>query len=149
MEKNPRSKKNWTLEEVKSFLTQQGVRSSFYRLKIFHYLINEKTHPTAEEIFMHLKKEIPSISRATVYNTLNLFLAKKIVQLFNIEKNEARYDAALSWHGHFKCLGCGKIFDFQIGKLELNGLEGFEIQGKQLSLEGNCPQCQKKYIKEA
>lgn len=138
-----RSKKSWALEEVKEFLAQQGIRPSFYRLKIFSYLINERTHPTAEEIFVHLKKEIPSISRATVYNTLNLFLAKKIVQLITIEKNEARYDATLSWHGHFKCLHCGKIYDFHIKKVELKGLEGFKVKEKHFILEGNCPSCQK------
>lgn len=148
MVKIEKKKKSWTLEEVRQFLIQQGIRPSIYRLKIFHYLINKRTHPTAEEIFFHLKKEAPSISRATVYNSLNLFLAKRIVQLINIRKNEARVDATLSWHGHFKCLSCGKILDFHLRKLKLNGLEGFEIQGKQISLEGKCPQCQKKDIKE-
>lgn len=129
---------------MKEFLVQQGIRPSVYRLKIYHYLINERTHPTADEIFVHLKREIPSISRATVYNTLSLFLSKKVVQMIKIEKNEARYDATLSWHGHFKCLGCGKIYDFHIEEIKLQGLEGFDIQEKHLTLEGKCPHCLKR-----
>ncbi len=134
------------MEELKEFLAQKKIRPSFYRLKIYHFLIKERTHPTADEIFIHFKKEIPSISRATIYNTLNLFLSKKIVQQINIEKTEARYDASLSWHGHFKCLGCGKIYDFQIKEIKIQGLEDFDIQEKYLFLEGKCPYCLKRKI---
>jgi len=70
--------KPWSLDEISQFLSQQGIRPSFHRLKIFEYLINERTHPTADEIYEVLKKEIPAISRATVYNTLRLFLENKL-----------------------------------------------------------------------
>lgn len=78
--------KPWSLDEISQFLSQKGIRPSFHRLKIFEYLINERTHPTADEIYEVLKKEIPAISKATVYNTLRLFLEKQIVQLINLEK---------------------------------------------------------------
>jgi Fur family peroxide stress response transcriptional regulator len=143
MELNQKSSKRWNLEDVREYLIERGIRVSFYRLKIFEYLINEQTHPTAEEIFEVLKKEIPAISHGTVYNTLKLFLDKKIVQVVNVEKNEARYDANLSWHGHFKCLGCGQIFDVHIENLKLSGLDGFEIYEKHLDLKGLCPSCLK------
>lgn len=76
----------WSLDEISQFLDQQGIRPSFQRLKIFEYLVNERTHPTADEIYEVLRKDIPSISRTTVYNTLRLFLDKKIIQMVNIEK---------------------------------------------------------------
>ncbi|MCX7974277.1 MAG: transcriptional repressor [Candidatus Aminicenantes bacterium] len=135
---------NWTIEEIKNFLIKNGIRPSFYRLKIYQYLLNERTHPSADEIFLYLKKEIPTISRATIYNTLNLFLNKRLVQLINLERDEARYDATLSWHAHFKCLNCNKVFDFHIESLKLKGVEGFQILEKQLNLAGYCAQCQKK-----
>ncbi len=135
--------KRWSLEDVRQYLGEHDIRTSLYRLKIFEYLINERTHPTAEEIYNKLKKEIPSLSLATVYNTLRLFLEKKIVQLVNVEKNEARYDATLSWHGHLKCLSCGRVFDIHIENLKLSGLEGFQIYEKHLDLRGLCPGCAK------
>lgn len=138
-----KKEKRWSLEDVRQYLLENGIKVSFYRLKIFEYLINERTHPTAEEIYQQLKKEIPAISPATVYNTLRLFLEKKIVQLVNVEKNEARYDATLSWHGHFKCRICGNVFDVHIENLKLSGLEGFEIDEKYLDLKGICPSCLK------
>jgi len=131
----------WSLEQVREYLVQHRIRPSFYRLKIFYYLINERTHPTADEILRYLTREIPAISRATIYNTLRLFLEKGIVQLVSVEKEEARYDAALFWHGHFQCLRCGKIFDFPVEALEFSGLEGFVIREKQLELKGVCPSC--------
>lgn len=140
---NKESARRWTLDDVRDYLIEHGIRASFYRLKIFEYLINERTHPTAEEIFETLKKEIPAVSRATVYNTLRVFLDRKIVQLVNVEKNEARYDATISWHGHFKCLRCGKVFDGHIETLKLAGLEGFEIYEKHVDLKGICLSCLK------
>lgn len=132
------------MEEVRQYLSHQGIKPSVYRLKIFHYLITRKTHPTAEEIFNHLRKEIPSISRATVYNTVRLFENKKIIQSINIEKNEARFDATIARHGHFRCSNCGKIFDVDIDDIRIKGLEGFEIEKWQINLEGKCHQCRKK-----
>ena len=142
--------KRWSLEEVREYLVQHDIRMSVYRLKIFEYLINERTHPTAEEIYEVIKKEIPAISPATVYNTLRLFLEKKIIQLVNVDKNEARYDATLSWHGHLKCLACGRVFDIHIESLKLGSLDGFEIFEKHLNLKGLCPECLKikKYDRE-
>ncbi|MGQ9800760.1 MAG: Fur family transcriptional regulator [Candidatus Saccharicenans sp.] len=150
MEKQDSKQKKWSLEDIRAYLVQHDIRSSVFRLKIFEYLINERTHPTADEIYYYLKKEIPTISQGTVYNTLRLFLEKKIVQLVNVEKNEARYDATLSWHGHFKCLGCGRVVDSHIENLKLGGLEGFEIWEKHLNLKGLCPEClkRKNYSKE-
>lgn len=144
MEQPENKKKRWTLEDIQTYFNEHDIRTSVYRLKIFEYLINERTHPTAEEIYTQLKKEFPAISPATVYNTLRYFMDKKIIQQINIEKNEARYDATLSWHGHLKCLGCGQVFDLHIENLKLNGLEGFEIFEKHLDLKGLCPGCLKK-----
>lgn len=144
MEQLENRKKRWTLEDIQTYFNEHNIRISVYRLKIFEYLINERTHPTAEEIYTRLKKEFPAVSPATVYNTLRYFMDKKIIQQINIEKNEARYDAILSWHGHLKCLGCGRVFDLHIENLKLNGLEGFEIFEKHLDLKGLCPECLKR-----
>lgn len=143
MEIKEKPRKRWSLEDVRAYLISHEIRASFYRLKIFEYLVNERPHSTAEEVYSSLKKEVPAMSRATVYNTLKIFLEKKIIQLINIERNEARYDAALSWHGHFKCLSCGKVFDVHLESLKLSGLSGFEIYEKHLDLKGLCPACSK------
>lgn len=144
MSEDKRKEHGWTMEKVKQHLSGQGIKPSVYRLKIFHYLITRKTHPTAEEIFNHLKKDLPSISRATVYNTVRLFEDKRIIQSIKIEKKEARFDATATRHGHFRCSKCGKIFDVDIDNLKVKGVDGFEIEKWQLNLEGKCRQCREK-----
>jgi len=144
MSEDKRKEHGWTMEKVKQHLSGQGIKPSVYRLKIFHYLITRKTHPTAEEIFNHLKKDLPSISRATVYNTVRLFEDKRIIQSIKIEKKEARFDATVTRHGHFRCSKCGKIFDVDIDNLKVKGVDGFEIEKWQLNLEGKCRQCREK-----
>ena len=59
-----------------------------------------------------------------------------------IEDNEVRYDANTSIHGHFKCKGCGEVFDFSVGNnLEINGLDQFFIDEYHINLKGYCKVC--------
>jgi len=134
----------WSLDQIRDFLLSHGIRPSFHRLKIFEYLVNRRTHPTADEIYEVLKNEVPAISRGTVYNTVRLFLSKGLVQPLSIEKNESRYDANLTWHGHFKCLACGQINDVEIEDLKLAHLDGYQVLEKHLDLKGLCPSCRER-----
>lgn len=97
---------------LKSKLLQKGIKPSLIRLKVYEYLVNHKTHPTADEIYNSLLLEIPTLSKTSVYNTLSLFVEKGLVQIITIEENIVRFDADTSVHGHFQCKSCGKIYDF-------------------------------------
>lgn len=94
-------------------------------------------------IYNSLDYSIPTLSRTTVYNTLNLFVEKKIAIILNMKGSEARYDADVSLHGHFKCENCGKIYDFGVdtSRLEHKGLENFQINELQISYKGICADC--------
>lgn len=94
-------------------------------------------------IYNHLVKEIPTLSKTTVYNTLNLFIEKGLVRPLTIEDNEARYDTIISNHGHFKCQSCGEIYDFpvEIDDFVPDKLQGFEIADKNVYFKGLCPKC--------
>lgn len=131
---------------IEKHLKDHDVKPSYQRIKIFEYLIKHKNHPTVDTIYHDLVHEIPTLSKTTVYNTLNLFLDKKIVQLIGIEETEARYDADISAHGHFKCLSCGKIYDIYTDMMEstIKQLEGFQVFEKQLYFKGVCKRCQEK-----
>ncbi len=63
-------------------------------------------------MYKSLLKEIPTLSKTSVYNTMDLFLEKNLVQSITIENNEVRYDADISDHGHFKCTKCSGVYDF-------------------------------------
>lgn len=125
------------------FLRDRGIKASFQRIKIYDFLQNSYDHPSVSMIYDELHPVIPSLSRATVYNTMNLFLEKKLVQVVNTEGTEARFDLADPHHGHFTCDACGKIFDIPLeGAPALPpGLERFEVFETQLHFRGRCPQC--------
>lgn len=124
-------------------LSNKNIKPSLQRIKILEYLQAHHNHPTADQIYLELRGEIPTLSKATIYNTLNLFLEAKLVRLINIEDNEMRYDALLYNHGHFKCIHCGRIYDFQLNTdvLEERELEHFQIMDKNVYYKGMCPDC--------
>ncbi len=125
------------------YLIAHKIKPSFQRIKIFEYIRNSNNHPTVDEIYKHIVKDIPTLSKTTVYNTLNLFIDKDIASVITIEENETRYDVIMSHHGHFKCTQCGRIYDVTIdmSDLHLDTLEGFKIDEKHLYFKGKCKIC--------
>ena len=94
-------------------------------------------------IYQELVRNIPTLSKTTVYNTLNLFLEKGIAVMITIDENETRYDADTSLHGHFRCNGCEEIYDLRLdtSALEWESLDEFEISESHLYFKGLCPRC--------
>jgi Fe2+ or Zn2+ uptake regulation protein len=74
---------------------------------------------------------------------MKLFIDKGVVTTVNIEDNELRFDADTSIHGHFKCVGCGTVFDFPVGKnnIEISGLDTYQITEYHINLKGYCKVC--------
>ncbi|MDI9495448.1 MAG: transcriptional repressor [Bacillota bacterium] len=132
-----------TLNELSNELKKKNIRLTHQRLKILEYLYNAKTHPTVEEIYSALKKEVPSLSKTTIYNTLNYLSELNIIKSLIIDENEARFDGVTDNHGHFKCSKCGKIYDFDINMdaLAADRLDNFEINEKTVYFKGICSGC--------
>lgn len=128
---------------INEYLTQNKIRPSYQRLKIYEYLKNNHNHPTADMIYKDLKYNIPTLSKTTIYNTLKLFIEKGIVRMVNIEDNEVRYDADTSLHGHFKCERCGRIYDFRINysDIDYDEIQKFQIKETHLYIKGICDNC--------
>jgi Fe2+ or Zn2+ uptake regulation protein len=134
------------IENVSEYLRSNGIKPSYQRMKIFEYLISKKNHPTVDTIYKALISEIPTLSKTTVYNTLSLFIEKKIAIVIVIEENETRYDADVSLHGHFKCEKCGDVHDININMDEINfsELDEYQINEHHLYFKGICNNCLKK-----
>jgi Fe2+ or Zn2+ uptake regulation protein len=133
------------IENVSEYLRSNGIKPSYQRIKIFEYLISKKNHPTVDTIYKALIDEIPTLSKTTVYNTLSLFIEKKIAIVIVIEENETRYDADVSLHGHFKCEKCGDVLDIDIKMDEVNfsDLDNYQINEHHLYFKGICNKCLK------
>lgn len=132
-----------TFDELANKLKEKNIRLSHQRLKVLEYMINNKTHPTVDQIYNDLNKEIPTLSKTTIYNTLNTLIDADLVRIVNIEDNEVRYDGTMDNHGHFKCTSCGKIFDFDIDfdSFITKDLGNFKVEKKDIYFKGICPIC--------
>lgn len=129
-------------------LKEYGIKPSVQRVAIMEYLLNHKNHPTVDMIHHELSERIETLSKTTIYNTLKLFAEAGAILTLNIDENTTRYDGDTSQHAHFKCCGCGNIFDIKLKNEELESINfestsGFEITEKELYLKGLCPECRK------
>jgi Fe2+ or Zn2+ uptake regulation protein len=134
------------IENIGDFLKTNNIKPSYQRIKIYEYLMGTTEHPTVDTIYRALLGEIPTLSKTTVYNTLNLFVDNNIALLITIEENEARYDADTSVHGHFKCDNCGAVLDFRtdLSDLLITQLEGCSVTEKHIYFRGTCGACTQK-----
>ena len=132
-----------TLEELSNELKENNIRITHQRLKVLEYLSNSKDHPTAEQIYNALKKEVPSLSKTTIYNILNYLSELNLIRVLAIDENEAHFDAVKENHGHFKCSSCNKIYDFDIDidSIDIKELDDFKINEKLVYYKGICSGC--------
>ncbi len=132
-----------TFENLKQELKKKNISLSFQRLKVLEYLTQNRCHPTVEQIFTELQKDIPTLSKTTVYNTLRILAEAGLVKVITIDERESRYDIDTEDHGHFKCESCGTIFDFpiDIDFMIPEGLSNFKINDKNVYFKGICPRC--------
>ena len=129
-------------DDAIQMLKQKGIRPSFIRVRILSFLMNARIHPTVDEIYEVLSKEILTLSKTTVYNTLKLFSENELAQALNIEGNELRYEAARGFHAHFKCQSCDHIYDLNVAALDFeDDMDGFIIADEQVLVTGVCPKC--------
>jgi len=128
--------------EIKNRLSEIGIRPLNHRVAVYRFLLENPIHPTADEIYAHLKVEMDSISRTTVYNVLNLLCEHSAIREVAIEKNEMRYDANTANHIHFKCSVCGKILDLHSVDFPTIDLPpNFSLEDVQINVTGTCPEC--------
>ncbi len=130
-------------KEIEKYLESHGIKPSYHRMRILTYLAEKKNHPSADQIYQDLHKEIPTLSKTTVYNTLKLFFEKGAAIQILINENETRYDADISRHGHFECLNCRQIFDLRMddSEVHLQELTGYQVMESHFYFKGLCPSC--------
>lgn len=88
-----------------------GLRMTKQRQEIYRILIEQRDHPTANEVFMRAKDHLPNISLATVYNCLEALVQHGIIRQVNFERESSRYCPNLREHGHFHDAKTGVIHD--------------------------------------
>ena len=125
-------------------LNRHGIRPSMQRMAIMEYLMSHATHPTVDVIYNQLLPKMPTLSRTTIYNTLELFREKGAIRVLNLDNKTAHYDGDTSAHAHLLCRRCGNIYDIEIPSLlyaELNNLPDHLVEQTEISYRGVCSDC--------
>jgi Fe2+ or Zn2+ uptake regulation protein len=120
-------------------LRAHHVQPSAQRLAVAEYVLRTPDHPSADEVLARVKGRVPMISRATVYNTLNLLVEKGLLRTFILAEGRLVFDPHLAPHHHFVDEVSGAIQDIPWEALEVRRLErlqGFEVSEYQVVLRG-------------
>jgi len=138
------------LINIKGELEKRGIKPTFQRLCVLELMEQSSDHLTADAIYESLLKKMPTMSRTTIYNTLNLFLEKGLIAPIMITGTEVRYEISTNQHHHFLCLQCNRIYDVdvQCPLFESKEVDGHKIQEIHGYFKGICRNCLKQIERE-
>lgn len=132
--------------QLRYALEANGQRYTEQRAAVYHFLLSTDAHPTADDVFTTVRHEIPDISLATVYKSLETLVGCGLAVKLTYGDGSARYDGRTDPHHHARCLTCSAVIDVP-GRLDLRALQGldasagFSVEGYRLELIGYCAQC--------
>jgi Fe2+ or Zn2+ uptake regulation protein len=120
-------------------LRKHAIQPSAQRVAVARYVLDTCEHPTADKVWAKVKRAFPMISRATVYNTLNLFVKKGLLRQFVLNDGKTVFDANVGSHHHFVDEASGRLYDIPWEALavsKLEALNGFEVREYQVVVRG-------------
>lgn len=132
---------------LRKALEAKGQRFTEQRAAVFRYVHRTDTHPTADEVFLHVREEVPGISLATVYKSLETLVGCGLVVKLTYGDGSARYDGRTDDHHHLRCVACGHVMDLdghadegEVTRLA-EAARDFVVTGYRLELTGYCLRC--------
>jgi Fe2+ or Zn2+ uptake regulation protein len=132
--------------EYAQLLKDNALKVTTPRIEVLKYLDHHRTHPTVEHIYKALKIKHPSLSRTTIYNTLEILKKHDLVQVLSISASESHYDLKRELHHHFLCTRCSRIIDIEITCPNLDRIlrGGHRVDEVHGYFRGVCSTCLKK-----
>jgi Fe2+ or Zn2+ uptake regulation protein len=132
---------------LRGALEANGHRFTEQRAAVFRFLSGTRVHPTADEVFLGVRKLLPGISLATVYKSLETLVGCGLAVKLTYGDGSARYDGRTDPHHHARCVACGRVVDV-LGKMQEHhfdamrgSADGFTVTGYRLELTGYCGAC--------
>lgn len=127
-------------------LGHSGQRSTRQREHIFSVLLEKRDHPTADEVYVRAKADMPTISLATVYNCLETLVETRLIRQVNFEREPTRYCPNLTQHAHFYCRESGEIVDIELSEGVIETLmkalpKGYSARHIDIAYDGKCNGC--------
>ena len=126
-----------------------ALKYSRQRESIKTYLSNTKEHPTADTVYLNMKKEYPNISLGTVYRNLNLLADIGEAIKISTPDGGDRFDGEVNPHNHFYCTRCGKMIDLtmedidHVDEMASKNFDGI-IESHSILFYGTCGDCIKR-----
>ena len=127
------------MRNVLATLQDHGIQPSAQRIAVAEYVLTTDEHPSADQVWKRVQDRVPYISRATVYNTLNLFVEKGLLRALNLSEDCMVFDPKLETHHHFIDDETGVIHDVPWDKVQvcsLDQLAGFKVRDYQVVMHG-------------
>jgi len=116
-----------------------GIQPTPQRIAVAEYVLHTADHPTADEVWMKVRERCPTLSRATVYNTLNLFAEKGLLKTQRLKEGVVVFDPHVTPHHHFIDEETGKVYDIPWEAVKVTGektLRGLDVREYQVVLRG-------------
>jgi Fur family transcriptional regulator, iron response regulator len=125
--------------EISQTLRRHGIQPSAQRLAVAEYVLRTDEHPSADQVFAKVAGTLPMISRATVYNTLNLLVRKGLLRQLILAEGKVVFDPKVDPHHHFIDDATGQIHDIPWDALDVrkvDALKGVNVREYQVVLRG-------------
>lgn len=125
--------------DVRHILEEHGIQPTAQRVAVAEYVLQTTQHPSADQVWAGVQESFPTISRATVYNTLNLFVEKGLLRELHLAPDSVLFDPNMNRHHHFIDEDTGRIYDIPWNQVEVNSgkpLPGFEVRDYQVVMRG-------------
>ena len=121
------------VENLKQRLMSHGVRPTSQRLRIASLLLGRRQHLSADQVLAGLRDQGMRISKATIYNTLNLFAASGLIRQLSVGNDRCWFDSNTEAHYHFHDLDTGALVDVSLRDVEFQRLPepppGMQVDG--------------------
>lgn len=127
------------MSDIIQVLRRHGIRATPQRIAVAEYVLAAKAHPSADGIREQVRRRCPTLSRATVYNTLKLFVEKGLIKTQVLKEGTVVFDPRVDAHHHFIDVDTGKIYDVPWQALKVSGaqaLRDFEVREYQVIMRG-------------
>lgn len=139
---SPKANSKHASRSASSLPVISGLRLTRQRQEVYQLLLERRDHPTANEVYQRVRKKLPSISLATVYNCLEALVNHGLVNQVNFERSSSRFCPNLVDHGHFQDIRTGRIYDITIKegvdlKEFINLPEDVHVEEAQITLRGS------------
>ena len=125
--------------DVVHILEEHGIQPTAQRVAVAEYVLRTAEHPSADKVWAVVGENFPVISRATVYNTLNLFVEKGLLRELHLAPDSALFDPNTERHHHFIDEATGQIYDIPWDQVQVSSnrpLPDFEVTGYQVVMRG-------------